>query len=1213
VNSLNGRVARLNCDSSRCFVALFALLALLVSPLLVAQTAGAGSIVGLVTDPQQKLLGGAKVDITDKATGAVIHGTTSAAGLYSSGPIQPGEYEVRVELKEFKLARFAVVVHVGNTANGNVTMSASATSEQIEARSADAVNVEQPIVQSVVEPDKIGKLPIGGRNPLDLAQLEPGVQLQDGGVFGASKNGLSSVSTLNRYGRGVRTELDGVDISDEVAGTTTQNVPAGAILEFQLPQSMLDFSTGPASSTVNIVTRSGSDQIHGALFGVYRGHQGAAALPDTKAGSSSHFQREQFGANAGGAIVKDKVFWFADAERISQNVTAVEPFSYPFSALNTVLAQPYREFGTDERVDWNMRGSTRAFYRFNFFQNNDLRPDGSASSTQQLRNDNNTATNALGVDFNTGVYAHSLRFEYLKMRNSVLDATGGLGAADNPIPGLGINIGAATAGNCVLSGGGSYCGGPSWLAPQQTIQADKLARYDGSRVWGEHIFRYGAAFNRIDAGRMAAFSEFPQVGTTSLVGLTLSDPTAYPADWVSLGNAVGFSTTKSSFGLRGGGLGPDNRIELYVGDSWKYSSKLTLTYGVHYVRDTGRTDSGLGALPNLNQWLPGLGAAVRNPNTNFGPQFGFAWDAGGNGKTVIRGGGGLFYESTIWNSVLLDNPARSAKGNFADAPQVCSGGVAAPFAWPTSLAGGGSIPAGTATVVNTPTGLQALPTFCGETIAAAAPAILALNGAYQAAAASVSGSQPNGSFVSTALSALNPNYDIFYPNYRSPRSWQMNLGIQKEIRPGTVVSVDYVRSIGEHYLIGQDVNHSGAASSFNQANAVAARDAAQTAAGCATGFGQATCMISALGQAGAQRAYSAAGLDSNLQTTGGGPCTYCAFPGTNPITGNLGAVGGVDVMFPDGRSVYSGVQAKVVARLDRPVRFVKTANLQIAYTLSRYTSQSQDENSFSLATDNNNPTRFTGPDALDRKHQFSFGGTFDLPFYTKLSVVGHFLSPLPQSLLLPELTNGGEIFASDWLGAGLGAGGAPEPLPGTQIGQFSHNTNIDNLQAVINSYNHTYGANLTPAGACLVANSVPISGHFRCPGLISGPAVMLPSDMVALGWVMPTVNSVAPYALGIPWLKTLDMRAAWPIKVGDRVTIEPSASVFNVFNMVNTFLPGNLPGASLLPGQNGLLAPNVLGGVTSSSSFNPFRAGFGSGTFAMGAPRQIEFGLRLSF
>jgi hypothetical protein len=730
---------------------------------------------------------------------------------------------------------------------------------------------------------------------------------------------------------------------------------------------------------------------------------------------------------------------------------------------------------------------------------------------------------------------------------------------------------------------------------------------------GEHIIRYGIAFNRIDAGRLASFSAFPQVGTTSLVGSISSDPTSYPADWVSLGNGIGFSTAKASFGFPGGGLGPDNRVEMYVGDAWKYSTKLTLTYGVHYVHDTGRTDSGLGALPDLNQWLPGLGAKVRNPNLNFAPQFGFAWDAGGNGKTVIRGGAGLFYENSIWNSTLLDNPARSTKGIFADAPEVCSGGVAAPFAWPTSLLGVTSIAGGAATVVTTPTGVQAQPTFCGETISNVAPEILALSGAYQSAAATVGGGQPNGNFVGTALSALNPNFDLFYPNYRTPRSYQMNLGIQKEIRTGTVLSADYVRNIGEHYLIGQDVNHSGAARSFNQANAIAARDAAQTAAGCPTGFGQATCMITALGHAGAQAAYSTAGLDSNLQVTGGGPCSYCAFPGTNAITGNNGALGGVDVLFPDGRSVYSGVLVKLVTRLDNPVRWVKTANLQVSYTLSRFVSQAQDENSINLATDNDNPTRFTGPDALDRKHQLSFGGTFDLPYYTKLSMVGHFYSPLPQSLLLPELTSGGEIYASDWLGSGLGSAGAPEPLPGTQIGQFSHSTNIDNLQAVLNSYNHTYAGNLTPAGACLVGNNVPGGNHFTCSGLLSGTSVMTRGDMSALGWVMPTLGSVAPYALGIPWLKTMDLRASWPIKINERVTIEPSVSAFNVFNLVNTFLPGNLPGASLLPGQNGLLAPNVLGGVSSPSGFAPFRAGFQSGTYAVGAPRVFEFGLRISF
>jgi hypothetical protein len=118
--------------------------------------------------------------------------------------------------------------------------------------------------------------------------------------------------------------------------------------------------------------------------------------------------------------------------------------------------------------------------------------------------------------------------------------------------------------------------------------------------------------------------------------------------------------------------------------------------------------------------------------------------------------------------------------------------------------------------------------------------------------------------------------------------------------------------------------------------------------------------------------------------------------------------------------------------------------------------------------------------------------------------------------------------------------------------------------------------------------------------------------MEALGWAMPNINSVAPGAVGIPWLKTLDMRVSWPFKIKDRVTLEPSASAFNVFNFVNLFAAGNLPAASLLPGQNGLLAPNVVGGVTSDAS-TPFRTSFQSGTYSLGAPRQFEFGLRISF
>jgi hypothetical protein len=1211
VNTPNSNFAFLCARFARCIISLSgcAVFLFTVLSLSSAQTAGTGSIVGTVTTEQENAIADAKIDITNTVTGGKIHTTSDANGLYTSGPIQPGNYALRIEAKGFSAAHVLLTVKVGNRTTADLTLKAAAP--VIQATGGTTVNIEQPTVQGVLDTEQVETLPINGRNFFDLAQLEPGVQIQDAGVLDPGKNGISSISLLGQFGRGTRVSVDGIDINDETVGAYTQNIPAGAIQQFQVVQSMPDVSTGLTSAgAVNVITRSGSNQLHGNLFGLFRDDQIAATLPGA---SGTGFQREQFGGNAGGAIIKDKVFAFADAERSSQNLTAGEAFVFPFNGLSTTLSEPYRDFATDERIDWNMRHSTRAFYRFNYFENSDVRPFGSFSSTQAMRSTNNTITNALGVDFNTGIYAHSLRFEYLKLRSDVNDATSSLSGIFNPVPGLGINIGASVSGNCALSDGGSYCAGPGWLGPQQNVQSDKLASYDGSRVFHDHIFHYGVAFNRIDAARLAAYSVFPQVGTTTAGNSASPDPTSYAADWVSLGNGIPFATPNSAFGFPGGGVNPDNRIEAYIGDRWIVEPKLTLTYGVHYVHDTGRSDSALGPLPELNQWGPGFGNEIHNPGANFAPQFGFAWDAGGNGKTVIRAGGGLFYANSLFNNVLLDTPARTEKGIFASAPTVCSGGVAAPFLWPTSLTGVTSIAGGAGTVVSTPTGLEAQPTFCGQTISTAASSILALSNAYQSAASGVGTSQSNGSFVGTALSALNPSYDLLYPGYRTPRTWQVNGGIEKEIRPGTIFSFDYIRSIGLHYLIGEDINHSGAARSFNQANAVAARDRAQLANGCPAGFGQATCMIAALGQAGAQAAYSAAGLDSNLQAAGGGPCPFCAFPGTNAITGNTGAVGGVDMLFPTGRSLYTGFQLKIVQKVEKPAPGVKGANFQFAYTYSKYKSQLQDQDFPDIAVDNDNPTRFTGPDGLDRRQQISFATTFDLPLHTNFAIIGHFYSPPAQSLELPELTNGGEIFATDWLGAGLGSGAAPEPLPNTQIGQFERRTNIYGLQTVLNDYNKVYAGGFTPAGACLVANNVPTSNPYKCQGQISGTEVMTPSDMVALGWVMPTIAEVAPQALGMPWLKAMDMKASWPFKLKKRVLIEPSVSLFNVFNFWNAFSAGNLPSAALAPGQNGLLAPNVVGGVVPGSSITPFRTSLQSGTYALGAPRVFEFGLHVSF
>jgi hypothetical protein len=1196
---------------------------------LMGQSVGTGAIRGIITDPSNIGFAGAKVSVTNKTAG-VVRVESSSTGEYSSGPLLPGEYTVRVEAKGFKTAEFGAIVRIATVSPVDVKLQAGKESDMVRTPADEnLVNTIQPTVQTVLLGSLIDTLPVSGRNYLDVAQLAPGVQLQDAGIFAPSKVGFSSASIQAQSGRSLRFEVNGVTISDEIAGATTQNIPASAIQEFNIARSSLDLPTGlTTSGAVAVSTRSGGNDLRGEAFGFFRGKQGSAALPASPVES---FQREQYGARVGGALIKDKIFWFLDAERTQQNLTAAESFATPFATLGATLSQPLRELQTEGRLDWQRRDNVHAFYRFSFDQVSQIGTAGAAPSMQGIRDATHTPSNTLGYDFNRGVYTHSLRFEYLRMHNGIGDDTATIPAGvNNPIPGLGISIGAPVAGNCGLSGGGAYCGGPSPFAPQANLQSNYEAKYDGSRVWATHILRYGATFDRIQGGGFAALFSNPQAGSSGIclpssnpsTCVTSADPAAYPADFVFLGNGVGFSTAQSGFGYPGGGLGPDNRIEAYAGDSWRFRRSLLLTFGLRYVHETGRFDNNLPAASILNQWQPGLANPVRNPKTDFAPQFGFAWDVGGNGKTVLRGGGGIYYDTSLWSNMMLDARARSSKGRLTYGPQVCGNGTAAPFTWPTSLAGDalGATLAGGAGVVANPSTNQVAPTFCGATISAAASPILALSSAFQAAAASGASSQANPNFIGNTLGASNVNgFALLRPDFLSPRVMQANAGFQTEIRPGMVLSADYVRTIGEHNLLIVDQNHSGDARSYNFLNAIAARDKAQIAAGCTSGLGEGPCMVNNLGSvAAAQAAYSSAGLDSNSAAAGGGPCSFCAFPGITPFGvnrtgagGGSGSLGTLDMLSTIGRSLYWGGQVRLVQRFASPIHGIKTANVQIAYSYSKFSSQAGDENSPAVATNNDNPLQFTGPNGLDRKHQVSFGGTFELPWLTHLSIFGHFYSPLPETLRLPELTNGGEIFATDWIGAGLGSGGAPEPVRGTGVGQFMRgSTNLGNLQNVISNYNLHFAGTLTPAGHCLV-------GDQSCVG--TAPiAVMTASDMATLGWVMPTLASVSPTAVSIPWLKTFDIRLSWPIKVGDRLVVEPSASAFNILNFANSFLPGNQAGASMYPGPNdiatpnGILAPNVIGGVT-ASSLAPFRAGLQSGTFATGAPRQLEFGLKITF
>jgi len=816
-----------------------------------------------------------------------------------------------------------------------------------------------------------------------------------------------------------------------------------------------------------------------------------------------------------------------------------------------------------------------------------------------MDNITHTRDHAVGLDFTTGSFTHSVRFGYMKFFNHI---TSGINSSTpfNPTSPIELAIGSDPL--CIGLAPIAFCSGQPFLAPQATPQSDHQIKYDGSKILGSHILRYGGGFNHIQGGGFAGFlADGPAVnaGTTNCGATCLALPGGagnalnYPALTVLLGNGQGFSTEHAAFGFKGGGLGPDNRGSWYIGDSWKIKPNFTLTYGLRYVRDTGRSDSDLAAIPALNQFnnqfYSGLGDRVNNPNKNFAPQVGIAWDPSKTGKTVLRAGIGLFYENAIWNNVLFDRPARLTEGTFLAFTPACVGG--APQSLPFS------------TTVN-------LAAVCGAPIGQVQSQIATLEAEYHAFAAATAGPQPNPSFIGTALSDTGPNgtsTNLFAPDYRTPRSVQMNFGIQHEIRKGTIFTADYLRNISTHTLLAVDTNHVGDARFLNVANAQAAIKttlancgvatvAASYSAPCATDPATGTTDGGTwVPRPATISDFAANKLDSGY-TFGGAPCPACAFPGINP---NLG---GNQMLFPIGRSVYNGMQLSLKQDVRNPLPGIRHLNLQISYALSRYVAMAQDSDFINSAWDAADPTKYIGPNGLDRTNQFSFGGFMELPWNFRASVIGHFYSALPQNLTLNTLGAPGGIFVTNVLGDGTGDGNATngsngglgDLLPGTTLGSFGRGVNPQNINQVINAYNTNYAGKPTPAGQALI-----------------NAGLLTQGDLAGLGGVMPQVAAAPNNEAGDGWLHDFDFSFGWVYKVKEAVSLQPGVSFFNLMNFSN-FDPAKNTLSGVLSWVNQTPIAGTANG-TPGKQPDSLRVGLGSGVFGLGSPRVLEFSLKLTF
>ena len=1136
-----------------------------------------GALEGTVNDPNGALVQGASVTLHNISTGVDTSVTTDDRGSFNFQNLEAGTYTVSVEKTGFRRSVTKdIAVKVGSVTPVTINLELGDAKETVEvvATTDATVDTSRPTVDGVVTPRQIENLPLNGRNFLDLAQQEPGVQVRDGGDFDPTKNQMVGVSMGGRSGRSTRIQVDGVDITDETVGTTTTNISNETIQEFQVSRSTLDASTDLTSSgAINIVTRSGSNEFHGAGFGFFRDESYAAdlRLDKTKPTTSKpSFDRQILGGRAGGYLVKNKFFWHVEFENNNQDGQQFTSVT-SFPQFTQAFAVPLDERLTGGRIDWKINDRLSSFYRFNHNRNFGVTGFGGIDLSA-FGNLNNTNTHVVGVDFAASRWTHSARFSYLNFNNFIVDANSAAGTPETLDPSGGPIL--------VRVRNGVQDIGPDLLAPQQTFQDNTQAKYDGSLSSGNHTFRFGLSYNHIEEAVFANFFGLaPRIrGTLSGSGITFAnahggagDPLNFQLDQIVIGNGQGAFSERPALGFANGGT-TNHRIGVYFTDAWKVKRNFTLTLGLRYDYDSALADSDLVRTAKLAEFSPVLGGFVNNDVNNFAPQVGFAWDIKGNGKTVIRGGGGIFYDSNIINNILFDRVLNLPPGFGNDTPVLTRG---APLLLDPET-GACLFDATSFHPTVGQCGPGGVNLFAGTLRGAIAPSQV-MQAALQQVTAALAANWPPPGVPPLFDQLLDTEGSVIFNKYKRPYGIMMNIGIQREIKPGLVLTVDFVRNRGVHFNQVTDLNRIGAANTLDVGIARDAIIATNDAFGCPANATAAAvnCAISA----GASIVdYADFGLG------GGSALDGFAFRGENPNFRTMGLIQ------PIGLSTYNALTVDLRGRMLKDWHGIRDLTGTVSYALSRFKSTGVDQDFLSLSGFNDAPTKFFGPAGLDRTHQLSFGLLTTLPWGINVNTTTRIASPLAQSVFLScQDCGAAEIFMSDLDGDGI----IEDPLPGTNRGSFSRDVpDGAALNGLINDYNtQVAGGALTPAGRALVAAGLFTEAQLKALGATFNngvPVPLAPADQV-----------------GLDWFSTTDVRISKVFAIKERVRIQPMVEVFNLFNFANYDPPGNRLTAFLSG------SPGSINGTTPGTRSN--RYGLGSGSFAPGIPRSFQFGIRVDF
>lgn len=646
------------------FLALMVLLSSAMSASVFGQTSNTGTVTGVVQDEKGGLLPGASVKLVNLGTNAERSATTSADGIYEIAQLVPGNYRLEVEAKGFsKYVQEPVVVNVLQRTTVNPALKVGGIGETVTVTGESTALVEtgKTDVSGVIDQRRLENLPVNGRSFASLAILIPGATLQPS--FDPTKARVGTFSVGGSTGRNLNITIDGGDNKDNAVGGILQNFSMEGIQEFALSTQRFSAANGRSGGALlSVVSKSGTNSFHGSAFGFFRDDALNANAPKLLSKANSRlfpdpddivkppFSRQQFGGSFGGPIKEDKAFFFGTVERTRERgnsivpgvdrdqIALLEPFGYEAVQF---LAQPFNDTQYTIKGDFNLSSKHTLVARF-AGQNNDALNDQAGFLI--VRTDSSGGNESLNTLYN-----------FLTSLTSTLSSTT-VNQFTYQYSHFDNRINATTDLNLLVFPDGIAVG-RNGNVPQQTLQKKHQFRDDLTWNRGNHGLKFGGDFTYVPLlGGLFAFNSAPEYDFNFTIEEIFSDPVTFPQGLRTPGVVadVILSGGDPSFTLREN----PKQFAVYAQDDWKITPRFTLNLGLRYDVDFGFVDHAHAAENRPFRALQIIGSpfarkVVEDDKNNISPRVGFAWDFRGNGKSVLRGGYGIYFDQSFLNVPLF--------------------------------------------------------------------------------------------------------------------------------------------------------------------------------------------------------------------------------------------------------------------------------------------------------------------------------------------------------------------------------------------------------------------------------------------------------------------------------------------------------------------------------------------------------------------------------